>query len=116
MSPDVSPFTTEWKYWVVSTPDIVGDFQGNATGFSPPVVVKVAMPRVGNRTDSSGEFEALVDAGGRTTFEHEMAMVHEMDTEAVRRAIDAWRFTPATLDGKPIRVRIRVEVGNAARR
>ena len=116
VSSDASPLTTAWKYWVVSTPDIVGDFEGNATGFRPPVGVKVAMPRVGNQTDSSGECEALIDADGRTTFEHGIAAVHDMDTAAVRRAIDEWRFTPATLDGKPIRVRLRVEVANSSRR
>jgi hypothetical protein len=74
------------------------------------------MPTVGNQTDSAGEFGGLIDTEGRATFDHTMAAVRDIDTGAVRRVIGEWRFTPATLDGKPIRVRLRIQVSNSARK
>jgi hypothetical protein len=109
-------FATTWRYFVVSTPDIVGDFQGNAPTFRPPTPVQVVTPTVGRQPDSAGQFEAIVDANGSVTFEHSVTVLHEIDAARVSQIINGWRFTPATLDGTPIRVRLRIQVINDTRK
>jgi hypothetical protein len=106
---------TKWDYFVVSTPDFAGPFRGNDPAFHAPVPVKVGEPNVDvtDRTEI-GELEAVVDADGKTTAENFLHVSGIAAEKELREIINQWRFKPATLDAKPIRVRLRITVSNDA--
>jgi hypothetical protein len=101
-----------WEWFVVSTPDFVGPFRGDAPGFRAPVP-RQPLPRtlrLAREARHFGQFEVIVTTDGRTVTEKTLRVsgpeIERRTTEVLRR----WRLAPALLDGKPIRVRLRVFV------
>jgi hypothetical protein len=101
-----------WEWFVVSTPDLLGPFRGDAPGFRVPVPRR-PLPgtlRLARETRHVGQFEIIVTTEGRAMPEKTLRV---SGPEIEARSLDVlrrWRFAPASLDGKPIRVRLRVFV------
>ena len=104
-----------WDWMVVSTPDFVGPFRGNDPDFEAPIP-KAPLPArlmLARKPPFAGIFEAIVTIDGATHFE-KMLMGSSPELERrVKEAVRKWRFTPARLSGKPIRVRVRIFVESA---
>jgi hypothetical protein len=101
-----------WEWFVVSTPDLLGPFRGDAPGFKAPVP-RQALPktlRLARDSQHFGQFEVIVTTEGRTVAATTLRVsgpeIERRTNEVLRR----WRFAPALLDDKPIRVRLRVFV------
>jgi hypothetical protein len=104
---------TKWDYFVISTPDFVGPFRGNDPTFRAPVPVDVAEPNLGGNQGEIAEFEVIVDEAGQTTVEHGLTTPPSKKDKQIRNVLRHWRFQPAMLDGKPIRIRLRVNISNS---
>jgi hypothetical protein len=60
---------------------------------------------------SGGKYEAIVDTSGNTRVERTLVVAPSpLGDEFARRAIGMWRFQPARWQGKPVRVRITIEI------
>jgi len=101
-----------WEWFVVSTPDLLGPFRGDAPGFRAPVPRR-PLPstlRLSREARHFGQFEIIVTTEGRAVPEKTLGVsgpeIEARSLEVLRR----WRLAPALLDGKPIRVRLRVVV------
>jgi hypothetical protein len=101
-----------WEWLVVSTPDFLGSFRGDSPGFRSPVPRQSlpTMLRLTREVQHLGQFEVVVGKDGRVVTEKTLRVsgpeIEKRTTEALKR----WRFRPALLEGKPIRVRLRVFV------
>src|SRR5262245_66114222 len=97
-------------HWdVVSSPDFYGPFRGTEPGFrnptpNQPLPTSLALA---HDKDPIGIFEALVSAEGVTMPEQTIDVSSSETERVVNEVLNKWRFAPATLDGKPIRVRLR---------
>lgn len=101
-----------WDWWVVSTPDFLGAFRGNEPGFKAPVP-KQSLPQtlaLPSETAALGQFEVIATTDGITVFEKTLHVSGPEVESQVKDALARWSFEPALLDGKPIRVRLRVVV------
>jgi hypothetical protein len=101
-----------WDWFVVSTPDLLGPFRGNAPNFKAPVP-KQSLPTMltlALEKEVLGQFEVIVTTDGATEFEKTLYISGPEIEKQARAALERWRFEPASLDGKPIRVRLRVSV------
>ena len=102
---------TAWSYEVVSTPDFKGPFRGSDPSFTPPDPINLAKPNVmSDDPDITASYEAIVGINGHVTVERRISATRKAHDREIRAVIGHWRFKPATLEGKPIRVRIRVMV------
>ena len=102
----------QWHWDVVSTPDFYGPFRGSEPGFRSPTP-KQPLPmtlRLAREKEPSGIFEALVSAEGVTMPEQTIAVSSPETEHLVNEILSQWQFAPATLDGKAIRVRLRVHL------
>jgi hypothetical protein len=101
-----------WDWFVVSTPDFVGPFRGDSPGFKAPVP-KAPLPKtlpLANGGTILGQFEVVVTLAGRTTFEQTLNVSSQDVASKPKKALKDWRFVPASLDAKSIRVRLRVQL------
>ncbi len=99
-----------WDWLVVSTPDFTGPFRGNAPGFKAPVP-KEPLPKTLSLTRESrtlGQFEVIVTTEGDTVLENTLSVSGPEVENRAKEALSRWRFESASLDGTPIRVRLRV--------
>jgi len=84
-------------------------------GAKPPVVIRSVVPEFSDearaeRVEGVVLISTIVDTQGMPTeIRVERSIGHGLDEKAVA-AVSQYRFRPATLDGKPIAVRIRIEV------
>jgi len=102
----------QWHWDVVSTPDFYGPFRGTDAGFRNPKP-KQPLPmslRLTHDKEPFGVFEALVGVEGVTMPERTISVSSQETERVVNEILSKWRFAPATLDGKPIRVRLRVHL------
>ena len=100
----------QWNWWVVSTPDFVGPFRGNDAGFKAPVH-KEALPKtlaVTQKGRIAGTFEVIVSTAGNAELEKVLSVSSAEVRARAREVLNLWRLEPALLEGKPIRVRLRV--------
>jgi hypothetical protein len=100
----------QWDWSVVSTPDFVGPFRGNEPSFKAPVP-KEPLPKTLTATQKgkiSGTFEVIVTTNGTAGLEKVLAASGPDARSGAKAAFSRWRLEPASLDGKPIRVRLRV--------
>jgi len=109
-----------WDWIVVSTPDSVGPFRGNEPGFRAPVP-KESLPATvlaGSDGNIAGIFEVIVTVEGVVEWERALAGSNPAVNTIARQTLSRWRFVPAWLDGKAVRVRLRVflESGEAGTR
>jgi hypothetical protein len=107
-----SGIPVRWDWLVVSTPDFVGPFRGNLPGFKAPAP-KVPLPKILPLTQTGpifGQFEVIVTVRGQTVVEKTLRVSSREVNSKAMEALRHWRFDPASLDGKPIRVRLRVQV------
>ena len=107
-----SGIPVRWDWLVVSTPDFVGPFRGNLPGFKAPAP-KVPLPEILPLAQSGpvfGQFELIVTVRGQTVVEKTLRVSSREVNSKAMEALRHWRFDPASLDGKPIRVRLRVQV------
>jgi hypothetical protein len=103
--------TTTWSYEVISTPDFKGQFRGSDPSFTSPDPINVAKPDVmRDAPNVLASCEAIVGINGHVTVERHIRGGRKANDAEIRAVIGRWRFRPATLEGKPIRVRIRVMV------
>jgi hypothetical protein len=102
--------TLTWSYQVVSTPDFNGPFRGDLPGFEPPVELSVRKQQKTRCLQIAGTYEAIIDAAGNTSVERAVAVSPGGGDRLARRTIEMWRFQPARFEGKPIRVRIRINI------
>src|SRR5262245_15054843 len=101
-----------WDWFVVSTPDFIGPFRGNSPGFKAPVP-KGPLPKTLPLAKSRaifGQFEVIVTVTGRTMYEKTLNVSSQDVESKAMKALSEWRFAPASLDTKPIRVRLRVQL------
>jgi hypothetical protein len=101
-----------WEWWVVSTPDFLGPFRGGEPGFKAPVP-KHSLPRtlaLAREERVLGQFEVIVTLAGGTVLEKTLSVSGPEVERRTKDALRRWRLTPALLDGKPIRVRLRVMI------
>lgn len=104
---------TRWDYVVVSTPDFTGAFRGNDPRFRPPVPVSVAQPSIDTgRNGLIALLEVIVGFDGRARVERVLETSGPQSQRRIRAVVNRWRFQAARLDGKAIRVRLRVTVHN----
>jgi hypothetical protein len=109
-------YATKWDYFVVSTPDFPGPFRGRDSTFRAPVAVDVATPGVeSSRNGVIALLEVIVSSDGSTQFEAMLKPSGSRSTKRIRDVVNRWRFEPARLDGRAIRVRLRVTVSNDKR-
>ena len=100
----------QWEWFVVSTPDFAGPFRGNEPGFKAPVPNE-PLPKTVTATQKgkiSGTFEVIVTTKGTAQLEKVLAASGPDARAGAKKAFSRWRLEPASLDGKPIRVRLRV--------
>ena len=104
-----------WDWMVVSTPDFVGPFRGSDPGFEAPVPKEPLPARLAlaRKLPLAGIFEAIVTIDGATLFEKTLKASSPEIERRVKEAVRKWRFTPARLDGKLIRVRVRIFLESA---
>ena len=105
----------QWDWFVVSTPDFVGPFRGSEPGFKPPVPQE-PLPRTLTTTQKgrvSGTFEVIVTTKGTAELEKVLAVSGPEVRTRAREIFGRWRLEPASLDGKPIRVRLRIVLEGA---
>jgi TonB family protein len=106
-------YATKWDYFVVSTPDFLGPFRGNDSTFRAPVPTDVAKPAVeSSRKGEIGLLEVIVSSDGSTKVERMLRSSGSRSGKAIREVVNRWRFEPARLNGRAIRVRLRVTVSN----
>src|SRR5262249_37209739 len=102
----------QWHWDIVSTPDFYGPVRVGEPGFRSPIPkqpLPMSLPLTHDK-EPSGIFEALLSAEGVTTPEQTIAVSSQETKRVVNEILSKWRFAPATLDGKPIRVRLRVHL------
>lgn len=100
-----------WEYGVVSTPDFTGPFRGEEPTFEPLAEISVSKPtKPPTNARMAAWLEAIVDAEGKTAVERTIGASSPEGEKAARQIINSWRFRPARLEGKPIRVRIRIDI------
>jgi hypothetical protein len=95
-----------------STPDSAGPFRGNSPGFNAPTP-KAPLPKtlaVNEDRQVSGTFEVIVSVEGQAVVETTLYASSRGTASKARAVLNQWRLNPASLDGKPIRVRLRVQV------
>jgi len=100
----------QWDWFVVSTPDFVGPFRGNEPSFKAPVPQE-PLPQTLTTTQKgriSGTFEVIVTTKGIAELEKVLAVSSPAVRTSARESFSRWRLEPASLDGKPIRVRLRI--------
>jgi TonB-like protein len=110
LAPTPKAVAVEWDWFVVSTPDVAGPIRVNEAGFKAPVP-KNPLPKTMTVTQEgriSGIFEVIVTAKGTVEFEKVLAGSRPDVQKGAKAALNRWRLTPASLDGEPIRVRVRV--------
>lgn len=101
-----------WEWFVVSTPDFLGPFRGDSPGFRAPVP-RQPLPttlRLVRGVRHAGQFEVVVTTNGRAVTEKTLRVSGPEIERRTNEVLKRWRFAPALLDGKPIRVRLRVFV------
>jgi TonB-like protein len=104
---------TKWDYIVVSTPDFLGPFRGYDSTFRAPVPTDVAKPALeSSRTGEIGVLEVIVGTDGKTKVERALRTSESKLDKKIREVVSRWRFQPARLDGRRIRVRLRVTVSH----
>jgi hypothetical protein len=102
----------QWHWDVVSTPDFYGPFRDTEPGFrnpTPKQPLPTSLPLAHDK-EPIGIFEALLSEEGVTMPEQTIAVSSSETERVVNEILSKWRFAPATLDGKPIRVRLRVHL------
>jgi len=105
------PRDLTWEYAVVSTPDFTGPFRGEEPTFEPLVEISVSKPtKPPTNAQMAALLEAIVDAEGKTAVESTIGASSPEGEKVAREIINSWRFQPARLEGKPIRVRIRIQI------
>jgi hypothetical protein len=103
----------KWTYRVMGMPDVGGPFSSDLSGFEAPVELSVRRSPKDRREFAmgGGKYEGIIDTSGNTTVERTLAMPPSpLGDRLARQAIESWRFQPARLQGKPVRVRIRIEI------
>ena len=94
-----------------STPDFLGGFRGDDPTFEPLAEISVNKPtKAPTEARMPAWLEAIVDTEGNTAVERTIAASSPEGEQAARQIINSWRFHPARLEGKPIRVRIGIEI------
>jgi hypothetical protein len=105
--------STKWDYVVVSTPDFLGPFRGDDPTFQQPLPRVMARPQVdGSREGLIGVLEVIVGTDGKTSVEKMLKTLGPTSRNKISDVVTRWQFKPARLDGRPIRVRLRVTVHN----
>ena len=110
------PPAVHWDWEVVSTPDFIGPFRGNAPQFRAPVAAN-SLPNTLAVTQGGeilGKFEVIVTTNGWTVFESALYTSNSEVGRLAKESLMRWRFQPARLDGIPIRVRLRVILSKMA--
>ena len=100
----------QWEWFVVSTPDFVGPFRGSEPSFKAPVPEE-PLPKILTTIQKgriSGTFEVIVTTKGTAELENVLAVSGPAVRTRAKEIFGRWRLEPASLDGKPIRVRLRI--------
>lgn len=104
-----------WKYHVVGTPEFAGPPKMEARSFVPPAPASISTPDhvPCKGTEAIGEFEAFVDAKGRVreVQSHNAPVAgNRCQKSYILPMIRAWKFVPATFEGKQVSVYLWVGV------
>jgi hypothetical protein len=95
-----------WQYHVVGTPAFDGAPKIGEPSFAAPAPLQVNFPNraLCKKGTAFGEFEAYITAEGIVEdvhSHHEPVTGNACQRKYVLPAIRAWRFSPATFEGKP---------------
>jgi TonB family protein len=85
----------------------------------PPAIVRQDVPRMPahilQMARSGGLVEVLIDEGGRVESAMLLSSVHPIYDSMLLAATQDWRYKPATVNGRPVKFRKRIQVSIARR-
>jgi TonB family protein len=93
---------------VLPAPDEV--FSSENPEVQAPVLVRPQLPRKPAPGDDTGIFEMIVDENGDVTLVNLISPRRNFHDRMLVAAAKAWKFKPATLDGQPVKYRIRIPI------
>lgn len=92
----------------VPAPDEV--FSSNDPEVKAPVLVRPQLPKKPAPGDDTGIFEMVVDENGDVAAINLISPQRRFHDRMLVAAAKAWKFRPATLDGQPVKYRIRIPI------
>ncbi|HET9266492.1 MAG TPA: hypothetical protein VFO14_25820 [Vicinamibacterales bacterium] len=75
-----------------------------------PVLVRPQLPKKPAPGDDTGIFEMIVDENGDVALVNLISPRRDFHDRMLVAAAKAWKFKPATLDGQPVKYRIRIPI------
>lgn len=75
-----------------------------------PVLVRPQLPKKPAPGDDTGIFEMVVDENGDVAAVNLISPQRRFHDRMLVAAAKAWKFRPATLDGQPVKYRIRIPI------
>jgi hypothetical protein len=75
-----------------------------------PVLVRPQLPKKPAPGDDTGIFEMIVDENGDVALVNLISPRRNFHDRMLVAAAKAWKFKPATLDGQPVKYRIRIPI------
>jgi outer membrane biosynthesis protein TonB len=86
-------------------------YSATDTNVKPPVLLSRSMPsRPGEDFGDAGVFDLVVDAEGRVERVGLVSPGNRFQERMLIAAAKAWKFQPATLDGRPVKYRTQVRI------
>lgn len=87
-----------------------GVYSPETPGVKPPILVRPQMPREPQPGDDTGYFDLIVDEKGIVQQVKLISPRRRYHDRMLVAAAKAWQFSPATLDGQPVKYRILVPI------
>ena len=91
-------------------PPANGVYSPETPGVKPPTLVRPQMPREPQPGDDTGYFDMIVDEKGLVEQVKLISPRRRYHDRMLVAAAKAWQFSPATLDGNPVKYRILVPI------
>ncbi len=91
-------------------PPANGVYSPETPGVKPPMLVRPQMPREPQPGDDTGYFDMIVDEKGLVEQVKLISPRRRYHDRMLVAAAKAWQFSPATLDGNPVKYRILVPI------
>jgi hypothetical protein len=107
--PNPSPLTQGLPSASVAQP-ASGVYSPETPGVKPPTLVRPQMPREPQPGDDTGYFDMIVDEKGLVQQVKLISPRRRYHDRMLVAAAKAWQFSPATLDGQPVKYRILVPI------
>jgi hypothetical protein len=76
----------------------------------PAQLLRSQLPQEPAADARTGHFELLVDEAGDVEFVKLISPTHRYQDRILVAAAKAWKFRPATLNGRPVKYRLRIPI------